>query len=249
MPASDELRGVVTGLELWAMFVLGLISSLHCVQMCGPIVLSYSIALEQPGVQRRTPALLFGHLAYNGGRILTYAALGAIAGLLGNTISMVGHLAGVGKGLALVGGTLMIIVGLFMFGVLPASGVFGPLFRTTSTALRPVAHLLSAPGIGKRFLLGLALGLLPCGLVYAAFVRAVATGSPLWGAATMAAFGLGTAGALLAVGVFSSAVRGKLSRWGTTLAAISVTAMGMFLIVRGVMPGMLMIGGPSHDHH
>ena len=241
----------MTALELWVIFSLGLVSSLHCVQMCGPIVLSYSIALEQLGApKKRTLSLLAGHAAYNAGRILTYAALGAAAGLLGSSIRMVGHLAGFGTALGIVGGVLMVIAGLFMFGVFPSSGVFGSLFRVTSSFLRPLARLVSAPGIGNRFLLGLALGFLPCGLIYAAVMRALATGSVLWGAATMAAFGLGTAAALLSVGIFSSALRGTINRWGTKLAAASVMLMGILLIIRGTMPGILMVGGHAgHVHH
>lgn len=242
----------MTGLELWVVFTLGLISSLHCVQMCGPIVLSYSVALghPKPADSGQSSSLLFGHLAYNAGRILTYAVLGAVAGIAGNTIGLAGRLAGVGSVLGIVGGVLMIVAGLFMFGIFPASGVFGSLFRVTSRFLRPLSGLVSAPGVSRRFLLGLALGLLPCGLIYAALIRALATGSALWGAATMAAFGAGTAGSLLAVGIFSSALRGTLSRWGTQLAAVSVILMGALLIVRGTMPGLLVIGGhAAHVHH
>jgi sulfite exporter TauE/SafE len=241
----------VTVFELWAIFSLGLISSLHCVQMCGPIVLSYSIALEQrSSPQRKGFALLIGHLAYNAGRIVTYSCLGAVAGLVGDSIRLVGHLAGIGTALAIVGGGLMILAGLFMFGAFPAAGIIGKLFRVTSSFLRPLARLVSSPSIGNRFLLGIALGFLPCGLIYAAVVRALATGSPAWGAVTMAAFGAGTAIALLAVGIFSSAVRGNIARWGTKLAAISVTVMGVFLIVRGTAPAILMVGGHAgHVHH
>ena len=69
----------MTGIELWVMFTLGLVSSLHCVQMCGPIVLSYSVALDRvKSCAGASPDLLLsGHLAYNAGRILTYSALGA----------------------------------------------------------------------------------------------------------------------------------------------------------------------------
>lgn len=241
----------MTGIELWVVFTLGLVSSLHCVQMCGPIVLSYSVALEQitkvPGY--RSPSLVFGHLAYNAGRILTYAVLGAVAGLAGKTVGLVGRLAGLTSTLAIVGGVLMLIAGLVMFGALPAVQAFGGnFFRVTSTFVRPLSRFISSASVGSRLVLGLAFGLLPCGLVYAALVRALATGSALWGAATMAAFGAGTAGALLAVGIFSSAIRSKVSRWGTQLAAVSVMAMGALLIVRGTMPGIL-AGAHVHVCH
>ncbi len=235
-------------IELWAIFTLGLISSLHCVQMCGPIVLSYSVALDQAKASR--PSLLLGHLAYNAGRILTYAALGAVAGLAGHTVGLIGHLAGVGSILAIVGGALMLAAGLVMLGALPwAQSVGSNLFRVTSSFLRPLTRLIASASAGSRFLLGLVLGLLPCGLIYAALLRALATGSAAWGAATMAAFGTGTAGALLAIGIFSSAIRGKISRWGTQLAAVSVMLMGVLLIVRGTMPGLLAGAHATHACH
>ncbi|MGA9642567.1 MAG: sulfite exporter TauE/SafE family protein [Terriglobales bacterium] len=264
----------MTGIELWVVFTLGLVSSLHCVQMCGPIVLSYSVALDRPKLIQPKPvqpthdqpnpdlstpaqqqtnptsrALLFGHLAYNAGRILTYAALGAVAGLAGKTVSLIGRLAGFASIVAIVGGVLMLLAGLIMFGAFPGVHTFGSnFFRVTSSYIRPLASLISSPSVGKRFLLGLALGLLPCGLIYAALLRALATGSPLWGAATMAAFGAGTAGALLAVGIFSSALRGTFQRWGTQFAALGVIAMGALLIVRGTMPAFL-AGAHAHVCH
>ena len=243
----------MTGIEIWVVFTLGLVSSLHCVQMCGPIVLSYSVALDQTkaGADRKSGSLLsgplvFGHLAYNAGRILTYAALGAAAGLAGKTVGVIGRLAGLSSALAIVGGVLMLIAGLVMFGAFPAVQAFGgSFFRITSSFLRPLSSLIASASVGSRFLLGLALGLLPCGLIYAALLRALATGSAVWGAATMAAFGAGTAGALLAVGVFSSSICRKFNLWGTQLAAASVMAMGALLIVRGTMPGIL---GGAHAH-
>lgn len=237
------------GIEIWVVFTLGLVSSLHCVQMCGPIVLSYSVALDQAKTGRAPSPLWFGHLAYNAGRILTYSALGAAAGLAGKTVGLIGQLAGLASTLAIVGGVLMLIAGLVMFGTFPAVQAFGGgFFRITSSFVRPLSSLIASTSAGSRFLLGLSLGFLPCGLIYAALLRALASGSALWGAATMAAFGAGTAGALLTVGLFSSALRGRVHRWGTQLAAVSVMAMGALLIVRGTMPGLL-AGAHAHVCH
>ena len=238
----------MTAIEMWAVFTLGLVSSLHCAQMCGPIVLSYSVALDR--TKARLPGALFaGHFAYNLGRILTYSALGALAGLAGKTVGLIGHLAGIGSALAIFGGVLMLVAGVVMFGVFPAAqSAGGKLFRITSGFLRPLSKLISSASIGNRFLLGLALGLLPCGLIYAALLRALATGSAFWGAATMGAFGAGTAAALLAIGVFSSAIRSQFSRWGTQMAAASVVVMGALLIVRGLLPQILS-GAHTHACH
>ena len=242
----------MTGIEIWVVFTLGLVSSLHCVQMCGPIVLSYSIALDQEKLSPRPGSgkLVLGHLAYNAGRIFTYSLLGAIAGLAGKTVGMIGRLAGISSTLAIVGGVLMLVAGLVMLGAFPAVQAFGgSFFRVTSGFVRPLSRLIASASVQRRFLLGLALGFLPCGLVYAALLRALATGSAFWGAAAMAAFGAGTATALLAVGVFSSAIRRQFNRWGTQLAAASVMAMGLLLIVRGTMPGILAGGAHAHACH
>jgi uncharacterized protein len=245
----------VTPLEFGVMFTLGLVSSLHCMQMCGPIVLSYSVALgqslkpESVKASSSIPPLLRNHLAYNGGRILTYSALGAVAGVAGGTLGFLGRLAGLSHVLALVSGGLMIVVGIAMLGIIPSSLLGNSLFRIPSLFLRRVAKLLSAPGSSNRFLLGLALGLLPCGLIYAALLKAMATGSALAGAVNMLAFGLGTAGSLVALGMFSSVIRVRLNRWGSQLAAAGVTLMGVFVVWRGTMPGMLMMGGHMHGHH
>ena len=229
--------------ELSVMFTLGLASSLHCVQMCGPIVLSYTLGSGPAGKTGTVRYFALGHLAYNAGRITTYTVLGAVAGLVGATMGMLGRLAGAASVAAMVGGGLMILVGLFLLGVIPSS-VIGRirLFQLSSGFLRRVGGLLATPMAGKRFLLGLALGFLPCGLIYAALLRSLATGSAIWGAASMLAFGIGTAGALMALGLFSSAIRWRLNRWGNRLAAASVILMGIVLLWRGAMPRMLMTG-------
>ncbi|MGO9085011.1 MAG: sulfite exporter TauE/SafE family protein [Candidatus Sulfotelmatobacter sp.] len=240
----------MTLLEFGVMFMLGLVSSLHCVQMCGPIVLSYSVAVSQ--LQKDVspvPPLLRNHLAYNAGRILTYSLLGAIAGVAGGTLGLLGRLAGFSHILALVAGALMIVVGISMLGIIPSSLLANNLFRIPSSFLRRVGKLFSAQGAANRFLLGLALGFLPCGLIYAALFKAMATGSAFSGAVTMLAFGLGTAGALLVLGMFSSAIRISLNRWGSQLAAAGVTLMGILLLWRGSMAGMLMMGSHMHAHH
>ena len=78
-------------LELGLMFALGLVGSLHCVQMCGPIVLAFSLPLNRPDALR-------ANLGYNAGRILTYAFLGALAGSVGGGIGMLGRLEALASG-------------------------------------------------------------------------------------------------------------------------------------------------------
>lgn len=218
--------------ELYLMFLLGLVSSLHCVQMCGPIVLSFSLPLC--GVPARTRSM--AQLAYNAGRVVTYSILGAAAGLAGATISKI---SGFESAATLAAGALMIGAGLVLAGLFKSS----PLIAIGAPApfSRRIGRMLLSPGAATKFRMGLLLGFLPCGLIYAALLKAVATQTALGGAATMLAFGLGTAGPLFVLGMFSAALTQWLGRWTTQFAALSVVLMGASLIWRGLMP--------AHMHH
>jgi sulfite exporter TauE/SafE len=209
----------MTAVEFGVVFVLGLVGSLHCLQMCGPIVLAYSLPLDRARALR-------SHLQYNAGRVLTYAALGALAGVAGHGIGLLGRMAGLASGARVVAGAAMIVAGVAMVGIGPAKG---GLVKIQKSAGRR----LMAPG--GKFQLGLILGFLPCGLIYAALMKAVETGSAAGGAATMLSFGLGTSAALLALGFTSSLAGFRVGPWSTRVAAVCVMASGVVLIWRGLM--------------
>ena len=180
-----------------ALLLAGLAGSLvHCVGMCGPFVLGQVMAAaEQPGDRsygewrRLTGALL---VPYHLGRFTTYTALGALAG--GATA--------VFASLEVFG--LLSAILLAAAAVLLAAQAFGMVVNAASPATNLVARLagpLSASrSAGARYGLGVVLGLLPCGLLYAALAAAAGTGSVLSGAIAMACFALGTVPALVAVG-------------------------------------------------
>jgi sulfite exporter TauE/SafE len=111
---------------------------------------------------------------------------------------------------------------------------------------RRAAALLTNPTLRSRIRLGGLMGFLPCGLVYVALLKAMAPAEPLAGAVSMAAFGLGTGIPLLALGAFSAYLARPLARYGSTLTAVSVAAMGLFLVVRGMMP--VTTAGHLHPH-
>lgn len=221
--------------EFYLIFTLGLVSSLHCVSMCGPLVLSYSLPLGS----RKFSKQILAHLSYNAGRIITYALLGIVAGLFGGTVGFLGQLAGYENAAAIIAGILMVIAGILMLDLIPIKKLqkFNPLLYTQKF-LRPLGSRISSSSVGSKFSLGLLLGFMPCGLIYAALFKAMATGTMVAGAMTMIAFGLGTSASLLAIGIFSSAFSLKLSRWGNKLAAVSVLLLGLFLVSRGMMPLM-----------
>jgi sulfite exporter TauE/SafE len=223
-------------LEFSLVFALGLAASLHCVQMCGPIVISYSVSLARYGACKRE--VMLAHLCYNAGRVVTYAALGAVAGAAGSGLGMLGKLAGLASGARLVSGAAMIVTGILMLRALPRR-VLVQVERRTVMAFfsRSIGRLLvSSRALGK-FGLGLMLGFLPCGLIYAALLKAVETARPLAGALTMVAFGMGTAAALLAVGLASSFAGLRLGGWGNRVAGASILAAGAILVWRGLTAG------------
>jgi len=242
----------MSAVEVGLMLSLGLLSSLHCAQMCGPIVVTYSLASIRRTNQTRSRWMsLPGHLAYNAGRILTYSLLGAVAGLLGQSMTWMGRLAGFSHTASIVAGLLLVLSGIAMLGWLPKMAALGQSSAAvTSRFLRPLRELLTSPKLDRRFVLGMALGLLPCGLIYAALVKSLASGSAVGGALGMMAFGLGTATSLLAIGVLSTSFRGRLTRWSSQIAAVAVIAMGTALLWRASMPAVFSAGGHLlHGHH
>jgi sulfite exporter TauE/SafE len=213
----------MNALDLTLPLGLGAVSSLHCAQMCGPIVLSYSMA------GRGSPA---SHLCYNAGRIATYSLLGGMAGSLGGAVGLLG----IEQGASIAAGCLMLLAAVFLSGAVPSQALvqvdrigFSRLFSKT------VGKLMLSPSPLSKVLLGVIFGFLPCGLIYAALLKAVATGSIVGGALSMMAFGAGTAGALLGIGLFSSVISLRLRRWSGPLTTASVAAMGIFLLWRGLM--------------
>jgi len=214
----------MTPVEFSVIFALGVAGSLHCIGMCGPIVLSYSLGLRGPR--------LAAHAAYNAGRIVTYMALGAVAGTAGHAVGLLGRLAGLASGTRILAGAAMIVAGVWMLGFFRS----GALVRIQKRGLtQRIGKLLLEPRPGSKFALGLLLGFLPCGLIYAALLKALESGGAIPGALTMLAFGLGTAVALFAAGFASSLAGPRLGNWSTRLAALSVMLFGAILLWRGIL--------------
>ena len=130
----------------------------------------------------------------------------------------------------------MVIVGLALFGLSPGMKAWRG-FALPSRFLRPASKLIWSQSIGSKFALGLLMGFLPCGPVYAALMRAIGAATTAGGTLTLLAFGMGTSGALVGVGLGASAATRKLARWGTTVSAITVLVMGALLIARGALAG------------
>ncbi|MBC6990536.1 sulfite exporter TauE/SafE family protein [Hymenobacter sp. BT491] len=170
---------------IWAGFLFGVLGSFHCVGMCG------AIALALPGrVDAATPGLRYvgGRLLYNLGRVTTYSALGAGAGLVGQTLRLAGvqQSLSIGSGLLIL---LLVVVPERYTGRLAAALGFDRLLVRIKTAL---AYFFQQPSLRALYITGLLNGLLPCGLVYLALAGSLSVPGVGGSAAYMACFGLGT---------------------------------------------------------
>jgi len=212
--------------------LLGLVGSLHCAGMCGPLAIALPMPTAGPDHRNSTSstAFLLGRLAYNGGRIITYCLLGVIFGLAGKTFLM----AGLQRWLSIALGAAL-LAGLFASRRL---ALWQPVTRLVEALKRRMVHLLRRRSLASLGMLGLLNGFLPCGLVYVAAAGATATGSLLSGAQYMGLFGLGTVPMMLAISLSGRLVpfawRLKLRK----AIPISVCLLATLLILRGMELGI-----------
>jgi len=212
-----------------AAFMLGFLGSVHCLGMCGPLMLGL------PGMHLSTPSFVFTRLAHQAGRILVYSLMGAIVGGLGEAVIP----GSAQRTLSLIAGSAILLVAILAWkgrGMnLPAAG---PWVKIVSRFRRTWAPALQKSSPLALFLWGALNGLLPCGLVYAGLAGALASGSALAGALTMAAFGAGTLPAMLATALsgknVGAATRQKLQR----LAPAGAAVVGVLLVFRGLALGI-----------
>lgn len=199
--------------DLLLIMSLGFLGSFgHCVGMCGPLTVAFSLSHKQ-----KTPTWqqqLYFHTLLNLGRILSYALVGAGIGALGSVLIASGQMAGIGsdlrRWLAIFTGLMLIWFGLRQIkpDFLPRLPVLHPLTQGSwhNRLSAGMMKLSLQPKWWTPASLGLIWGLIPCGFLYAAQIKAAETGNLWIGCATMLAFGLGTLPTMLGVGVSTSLV-------------------------------------------
>jgi len=225
--------------DFLAPLLIGFAGSLHCLGMCGPLVMAYSLnisaAEKEPGAG--ASALwwkgIFHHAAFHLGRILTYGFLGALAASLAQLTDLGRFLPWFRSGITLGGGILMVLLGLFLLKVIPVSLLSFPSLLPKSFWRKIFPPLLQSHRQASKLALGLVTGFLPCMLSWAMVVKAATTQNPLLGFLTMAFFGLGTAPALFLPGLSASLLSMRTRFLGERVAASSVIAIGLILIFKG----------------
>jgi hypothetical protein len=210
-----------------AMLAAGLASGTHCVAMCGGIVTAFDAGTRRsiPIRAASEPGAIARRLAFNAGRISTYAAAGAAVAFLGAVAWAKGVLPGQ-QALGIAAAVVMLLMGLSLLGL---GGVLAPLERLGAPLWRRVAPLagglLPARTWREAYVAGAVWGFLPCGMVYAALGAAAFAGGAAQGALAMLAFGLGTLPFLLAAGWFASRLRAWRALAGAVLLVFGATGL------------------------
>ncbi|MEW6667785.1 MAG: sulfite exporter TauE/SafE family protein [Thermodesulfobacteriota bacterium] len=224
--------------DLIAVFGIGFVGSLHCLGMCGPLILAYALNLEGPDSTKVGAHIRRNghhHLAFHCGRLITYGCLGAGAALLFQAATLRGTLAHVGGGMTAIGGGLMIFLGAVLLKILPLPRGLSRFLSQSSTRWGArISPLLLSRKPASKMMLGLFAGFLPCGLSWAMILKAATTQDPLAGIAVTTAFGLGTVPVLFLGGFVASFLSFKLRVLGEKVAASSIIVMGLLMVSKGV---------------
>jgi uncharacterized protein len=207
-----------------ALFLVGLLGGTHCVGMCGGIVGALSLG---------APARWSMHLAYNAGRIISYAAAGALAGALGAASLSLGGQAPIRLALYLLANLMLIALGFYLLGVSRALAFTERAGQHLWRLIQPLTRrFLPARTVAQAFPLGLLWGWLPCGLVYSALATALSAGSPWRGALLMLAFGLGTLPNLLLAGILLARLNEFVRRPAVRIASgLLVLGFGIYGLI------------------
>ena len=230
--------------DLWplltAALVTGFLGSAHCFGMCGGISGLFAVNASVQTLRHQVPKAI----AYNVGRVLTYAILGAIVALLGK--GAVGSIPQLAAPVRLASGILIILIGLqiaFNWRILaPLETAGAKIWQRIAPAAKglvPVETSVQALG------LGLIWGWLPCGLVYSVLLLAATTAEPANGGLVMIAFGLGTMPAMIATGLSASKLARFMSRKRVGIGLL-IVLLGLATIA---MPVMKLTGSQDHSMH
>lgn len=220
---------------LLSAFVLGLMGSFHCAGMCGPI------AISLPLHGNTVPQKIFGGTLYNLGRTITYGIMGALFGLLGQGMEMLGFQ----QKISVLMGALMIISVLFPALFKNQYSMDKSIFSFVGKLKKSIGQLFSIRSFSSLFFIGMLNGLLPCGLVYMAIAGAIGTGNAGQGTLYMILFGLGTIPMLLTISLagnmMSQTIRKKINK----LIPVLVVVVGLLFILRGLSLGIPFLSPPK----
>ncbi|MBT4175095.1 sulfite exporter TauE/SafE family protein [archaeon] len=217
-----ELPQISSGMGYGLLFVVGLLTGLHCVSMCGGFVLSYTAKDAQEG--RKS---YLSHFRYGLGKTISYTLIGAMFGLLGSIIAFTPTMRGIA---GLLAGLFLILFGLKMLNIVPA------LSKIQFTTPKFISQFVGKNSKNSSpLVIGLLNGLMiACGPLQAIYIMAAGTGSMIEGAKLLFIFALGTLPVMLGFGFFSTFVSSKLTNKLIRASGIIVIVLGLFMINNGL---------------
>ena len=209
---------------LYSAFIFGLISSFHCIGMCGPIAMM--LPVDRSNEAKKITQIITYHI----GKLTAYGTLGLIFGLLGRSF----YLAGMQQQLSIIVGILMILVAVIPERVFAKYNFSKPVYRVITKVKSSLGQQFKNKSYKSLFTIGLLNGFLPCGMVYVAIFGAIAMQSVSLGVLYMLLFGIGTIPMLTAViyisNVLSFSFRGTLQK----IIPVVAVVIGMLFIIRGL---------------
>ena len=216
-----------------AVFLVGLLGGVHCAGMCGGIV--SALSLQASG---RGPAWPV-HLAYNLGRITSYAIAGALMGALGSLGLLLRNVLPVQMILYVAANLMMVALGLYLTGITGALAFTERAGQRLWRLVQPATkRFLPVSGVAQAFPLGMLWGWLPCGMVYSALTIALLAGDAARGAATLLAFGLGTLPNLMLAGLLLTRFRNAMQARALRLACgLLVLGFGLYGLINAATLG------------
>ena len=208
-------------LGIGALFVTGLLTSVHCIAMCGGINLTQSVAAASC-----RKSILRANVLYQCGRVLSYTLVGAAAGGIGSVLTLNGTMKGA---VAVLAGLAMLVMALNMLGVFR-------LLKRFRLQLPSGLHTALSGRVGgsSSFLIGILNGFMPCGPLQAMQIYALSTGSAVLGALSMLSFSLGTVPLMLGFGLISGRLNRKYRRVMLTVSAMLIFVMGLNMVGNGL---------------
>ncbi|WP_284653250.1 sulfite exporter TauE/SafE family protein [Flavobacterium terrisoli] len=213
---------------IYTAFIFGLISSLHCIGMCGPIAMM--LPLDRSNPTKKALQILIYHL----GRITAYAGLGLIFGLLGKGL----FLAGIQQKTSIIIGIVMIVIAIVPEKVFARYNFSKPVFHVISKVKSGLGNQFRKKSLSSIYTIGLLNGFLPCGLVYTALFGALAMQNEWYGTTYMALYGLGTIPMMSAVVYMGHRLGHPIRNKINKIVPIVTAGIGVLFILRGLGIGI-----------
>ncbi|ARV08915.1 hypothetical protein BTO05_04425 [Winogradskyella sp. PC-19] len=209
-------------------FALGLLGSLHCVGMCGPI--AFMLPVDRSNSFKKVTQIAIYHF----GRLLAYSLIGLVFGIVGKSL----YIFGLQQQLSIIIGILMIVLVIIPYKTIGKYNLSKPLHRLISKVKSSLGKALKKKTADTFLTIGFLNGFLPCGLVYMAVFGAIASGSLAKGSLYMLLFGLGTIPLMTTAIYIGKFLNSSVKQHIQKAIPIFVVVIGALFIVRGLGLGI-----------